>query len=150
MTHVRASRLTDAELIYSPSQIALAAFALAAPDLAIQWANSKLRTDPTAPAVTIDTLFHQIDLLKSLITSVGHPPDIEAVREVDRRLKLCKNPEKIVGSVSYLAKKAEEEKKAEEKRNKKANEAATEGKDPFHQGTVKTVLGLVDYDDDDD
>ncbi|KAG6868088.1 hypothetical protein C0993_007667 [Termitomyces sp. T159_Od127] len=149
LTHVRASRLTDAELIYTPSQIALAAFALAAPDLAIQWANSKLRTDPTVPAVSIDTLFHQIDLLKSLIASVGHPPDVEAVREVDRRLKLCKNPEKIVGSTAYLAKKAEEDKKAEEKRNKKLVELTVEGKDPFHQETGKISLGLVDYDDDD-
>ncbi|KAG6879743.1 hypothetical protein C0992_012346 [Termitomyces sp. T32_za158] len=150
LTYVRASRLTDAELIYTPSQIALAAFALAAPNLAIQWANSKLQTNRTTPAVSIDTFFHQIDLLKSLITSVGYPPDIEAVREVDRRLKLCKNPEKIVGSTAYLAKKAEEEKRAEEKRNKKANETVAEGKDPFQQEDEKIALGLVDYDDDDD
>ncbi|KAG6901912.1 hypothetical protein C0995_006750 [Termitomyces sp. Mi166 len=148
LTHVRASRLTDAELIYTPSQIALAAFALVAPELAIQWVNSKLQTDPTMSVLSADAFYHQIDILKSLITSVGHPPDIEAVREVDRRLKLCKNPEKIVGSAAYLAKKAEEEKKAEEKRNKKANEAVAEGKDPFRQETAKVMLGLVDYDDD--
>ena len=146
LTHVRASRLTDAELIYTPSQIALAAFALVAPELAIQWANTKLRTDQTTLALSIDTFHHHIDSLKSLITSVGRPPDVEAVREVERRLKLCKNPEKIVGSAAYLAKKAEEEKKAEEKRNKKANEAV-EAKDPFE--TTKVTLGLVDYDDDD-
>ncbi|KAG5730890.1 Cyclin mcs2, partial [Termitomyces sp. T112] len=51
LTHVRASRLTDAELIYTPSQIALAAFALVAPELANQWSNSKLRTDPSTPAL---------------------------------------------------------------------------------------------------
>jgi cyclin H len=52
------------------------------------------------------------------------------VREVDRRLKLCKNPEKVVGSKAYLARKAEDERKAEEKRSKKAMDVQ-EDADPF-------------------
>ncbi|KAG6836811.1 hypothetical protein H0H93_002833 [Arthromyces matolae] len=149
LTHIRASRLTDAELIYAPSQIALAAFGLVAPDLATQWSILKLRPNSTTPNLTVDTLSDQTNTLKNLIASYGHPPEIEAVREVDRRLKLCKNPEKIVGSHAYLVKKGEEEKKAEERRHKKASEMPLEGKDPFEQST-KAPAGLVDYDDDDD
>ncbi|KAG6846005.1 hypothetical protein H0H87_011053 [Tephrocybe sp. NHM501043] len=147
LTHIRASRLTDAELIYTPSQIALTAFSLAAPELASQWLRSKVPADPLA--LTTTTLPVLVDALASLIMTTGQPPDIEAVREVDRRLKLCKNPEKIVGSHAYLAKKAEEEKKAEEKRCKKASETVKDIQDPFHS-TAKDSRGLVDYDDDDD
>lgn len=81
----------------------------------------------------------------------GHSPDIEAVREVDRRLKLCKNPEKVVGSQAYLAKMAEEEKKAENKRQKKVDELhrAMTDDDPFGNELVARP-GLVNYEDEDD
>ncbi|KAG6911852.1 hypothetical protein DXG01_000099 [Tephrocybe rancida] len=149
MAHIRASRLTDSELIYTPSQIALAALSLTAPNLASQWSDSKLERASASLALTANTLPTLLDSVKTVISSCGHPPDLEAVREVDRRLKLCKNPEKIVGSHAYLAKKAEEEKKAAEKRNKKASDVV-EGEDPFNHGTTKDLRGLVDYDDDDD
>lgn len=93
-----------------------------------------------------------IEEIKSLILSQGCPPQVEAVREVDRRLRLCKNPEKVPGSKAFLAKKAAEEKLAEEKRLKKAatqNKAIAEG-DPFGGGIPASRPGLVDYDDDDD
>jgi cyclin H len=94
-----------------------------------------------------------VNAIKLLITQSGQPPDVDSVRTVDRRLKLCKNPEKVVGSSAYLAKKKEEERKAEEKRNRKAEEVrkAIEDGDPF--GDVlreKAETGLVDDDDDDD
>ena len=68
-----------------------------------------------------------------MIIHLGHPPDVEAVREVDRRLRLCKNPEKVVGSKAYLARKAEEERHAEAKRSKKAEDIqrSMESEDPF-------------------
>lgn len=73
------------------------------------------------------------------------------MREVDRRLKLCKNPEKVVGSKAFLARKAEEEKKAEDKRNRKAEEArrAMEDGDPFGEELGEGKDGIVDDDDDD-
>ncbi|EPQ60824.1 cyclin-like protein [Gloeophyllum trabeum ATCC 11539] len=122
-THVRASRLTDAELIYTPSQIALAAFSLASPNLASLWAHSKDSSN----------VLQVIEPLKQMILQDSHPPDVEAVRDVDRRLKLCKNPEKVIGSKAYLARKAQEEKTAAEKRAKKAEEIrkAMEENDPF-------------------
>jgi len=149
LSHVRASRLTDAELIYTPSQIAIACMSLSSPTFASQWVSSKSRSSHF-----VSTLESTIDAIKSLIITSGQPPPVESVREVDRRLKLCKNPEKVVGSKAYLARKAEEEKRAEEKRTRKAEDVrrAMDDGDPFGDelsGKSKDVL-LVDYDDDDD
>ncbi|KAH9486787.1 Cyclin mcs2 [Psilocybe cubensis] len=147
--HIRASRLTDAELIYTPSQIALAAFSLTLPDITSEWIASKTPSDSWR-------LTKSINEIKEMITSQGHPPNIESVREVDRRLKICKNPEKVVGSKAYLARKRDEERIAEEKRNKKVAELQKEldESDPFgtELGDKRRALagGLVDYDDDDD
>lgn len=145
LNYVRASRLTDAELIYTPSQIALAAFSLAAPVISIAWLKNKAPSESSA----LDSLLEDI---KSLITSHGRNPNVDAVRDVDRRLKLCKNPEKVVGSKAYCMKKAEDEKKAEERRSKKAIEIqnAVANGDPFGNELTKPRVGLVDYDDDDD
>lgn len=160
LIHVRAARLTDAEFIYTPSQIALACISLTAPDLAKKWLESKEnmpvpenRTDiPPRPSAT--TLFASIEAIKSIITNAGKVPDVEAVREVDRRLRTCKNPEKVVGTKAYLARKAKAEKKAEEKKNKKAEIQKATGAadtDPFGDPLSEPVKpGLVDYDDDDD
>jgi cyclin H len=138
--HVRIARLTDAELIYTPSQIALACLALANPSSAGQWVSSK-------SVRGANELEGAIEAIKELITRTGHVPDVESVREVDRRLKLCKNPEKVVGSKAYLAKKAEEARKAEEKRSKKAMEVqqTMEAGDPFGD-----ELAVQTVDDDDD
>lgn len=143
--HIRASRLTDAELIYTPSQIALAAFALTLPEIASQWLAAKLPTEVTnLKKATEDIMF--------MITTHGQPPNIEAVREVDRRLKLCKNPEKVVGSKAYLARKQDEERISEEKRHKKAAETqrSVDEEDVFGNELGQKRQGLVDYDDDDD
>ena len=96
-----------------------------------------------------------IDDIKHLITSQGHTPDVESVREVDRRLRICKNPEKVIGSKAFLARKLEDERLAEEKRSKKAAEMAemqegANNSDPFGNELSKTRQLLVDYDDDDD
>lgn len=144
MQHVRASRLTDAELVYSPSQIALAAFALASPDLAASWARSKGANS----AVDI------IEDIKTMILQDGMGPDVERVRDVDRRLRSCKNPEKIPGTKAYIAKKAEEEARARKKRERKAENVkrTMEAGDPFGDELSRDGVdaGLDDDDDDDD
>ena len=117
MDHIRAARLTDAELIYTPSQVALAALSMAAPTLASQWMESK--ASKAADKLSVDDLKTTVNQIQALIREFGHAPDVESVREVDRRLKLCKNPERVVGSKAYLAKKAEEEKRLAEKKSKK-------------------------------
>ncbi|KIM48059.1 hypothetical protein M413DRAFT_16098 [Hebeloma cylindrosporum] len=144
LNHIRASRLTDAELIYTPSQIALAAFSLSWPELASQWAATKESTELTSLSqITED--------IKLMITSCGRAPNIESVREVDRRLKLCKNPEKVIGSKAYLARKREEDRKVEERRNKKVgSQKGTDESDPFGNELSQRKGGLVDYEDDDD
>ena len=73
------------------------------------------------------------------------------VREVDRRLKLCKNPEKVVGSSAYLAKKAEEERQATKKRTRKADETRNAtGEDPFGSELGATLDDDNGDDDDED
>ena len=94
-----------------------------------------------------------LEPIKALILRDGSPPDVEAVREVDRRLRLCKNPEKIPGTNAYNKKQQELERKADEKRRRKAEAAriAMEEGDPF--GSVlakKAVAADMDDDDDDD
>ncbi|KAJ3836878.1 cyclin-like protein [Lentinula raphanica] len=160
LAYVRAARLTDAEFIYTPSQIALACMHLAAPELAQKWLESKTnmpipenQTDiPPRPSAA--ALATSIEAIKSIITETGKVPNVEAVREVDLRLRTCKNPEKVVGTKAYLARKAEAEKKAEEKRNKKVEgqKMNSAGEvDPFGDPLAEPAKpGLVDYDDDDD
>lgn len=94
-----------------------------------------------------------IEAAKSMIQIQSQAPEVPAVREVDRRLRLCKNPEKVPGSKAFLAKKAAEEAKAEERRQQKAaatQQKAMEEGDPFDTEPVQSRPGLVDYDDDDD
>lgn len=139
--HVRASRLTDAELIYAPSQIALASFSMVNPGLTEAWALSKGSS----------AVLSVIDGIKSMITADGQAPDVERVREVDRRLRICKNPEKIVGSKAYLAKKAADEAREEKKRSKKAEESRRnmEADNPFGDeiGSGEGVDPNLDDDD---
>ncbi|EJF66585.1 cyclin-like protein [Dichomitus squalens] len=144
--HVRAARLTDAEFIYTPSQIALACFSLASPTLASAWARAKFPSLPHPPVADV------LGSIEAMILREGSPPDVEAVREVDRRLRLCKNPEKIVGSNAYNKKLQEKEKKAEEKRIRKAEAAriAMEEGDPFGNELAKKAVEELDDDDDDD
>lgn len=143
LKHVRASRLTDAELIYPPSQIALAALSLANPEHASNWMNTKV-----PDVVGMDNLKQLLSGVQSMM-SQGQPPGVDDVRDVDRRLRLCKNPEKVIGSKAYLAKKMDDERIAVEKRSKKAAESkAIEGDDPF--GTELKSKGLVDYEDEDE
>ena len=131
--------------MYTPSQIALACFSLASPGLASAWARAKFPSVPHPPVLDV------LEPIKGVIQQDGSPPDVEAVREVDRRLRLCKNPEKIVGSNAYNKKMQEKERKADEKRRRKAEAAriAMEEGDPFGTELAKKAA-LDDLDDDDD
>lgn len=149
LEHIRASRLSDVELIYTPSQIALACFDLASPALARAWARSKMSSPEASPPSTeADEILAILEPIKATITAQGQLPDVEAVREVDKRLKLCKNPEKVVGSNAYNKKQEEKQRKADEKRKRKADSVrrAMAADDPFG-----SELGEKDdFDDDDD
>ncbi|KAH7921781.1 cyclin-like protein [Leucogyrophana mollusca] len=153
LKHVRASRFTDAELIYTPSQIALACLSIASPLICQRWADSKSAVSPSSQPLS-EVLEDTLGAIKFMVMQAGQPPDVESVREVDRRLKLCKNPEKVVGSKAYLARIAEDEHRAEQKRNKKANDvrrALAEG-DPFGSELTdkEKAERLAELDEDDD
>jgi len=137
LQHLHTSRLTDVELIYPPSQIALACLSLAQPEIAAFWARTK----------NADVALEAVESIKRMITQDGDVPSVDVVREIDRRLKICKNPEKVVGSKAYLAKKAREEKEAELKRMKKAEivRRAVEEGNPFGE----ELVGRANLDDDD-
>jgi cyclin H len=92
LPYVQAGRLTDAELIYPPSQIALACLYLASQDLAEQWARAK------CGEVEAPNVMTSVRQIVTMIEQEGVMPDVEVVRGIDRRLKVCKNPEKVVGS----------------------------------------------------
>lgn len=72
--------------------------------------------------------------IASLVEREAKAIDVEAVREVDRRLRTCKNPEKTAGSVVYESKKAAETRRATERKDEKdanARQAMLEEEDPF-------------------
>ncbi|KAF8314207.1 cyclin-like protein [Clavulina sp. PMI_390] len=119
---VRQARLTDVELLYTPSQIALACWHLAAPGLAEQWARAKFE----------EAVIPLLGEIKDAIAREGGVPDVERVRDIDKRLKICKNPEKVEGTKAYARKQAAEEAALEEKREKKLADARrNQPKDPF-------------------
>jgi cyclin H len=139
MAHIRASRLTDAELIYTPSQIALACLSMVSEPAAAEWMRAK--GADVAPI---------LDAVKALVQRESVVPDDEAVRAIDQRLKLCKNPEKVPGTRAYAAREEEERRRADEKRVKKAAAAqeAMDAEDPF-SGKDGGGEALDDDDDDD-
>ena len=88
---VRASRLTDLELIYTPSQIALACLYGASEPLGEKWARMK---SPNGADEILALSRH----IQAVIDQDSPPPDLEVVRGIDKRLKICTNPEKVAGS----------------------------------------------------
>lgn len=133
---VRRSRLTDCEFIYTPSQIGLAAIHTQSPELAMSWALSKGSNEATMKKICKD--------IESIVEREAKPIDVEAVREVDRRLRTCKNPEKTAGSVVYENKKAAEYKRASDRKDEKmaiARQAMQEEEDPFGGNLKAKAVG---------
>ena len=142
-------RLTDAEFLYTPSQIALAAFHLTDPSLAERWLSSKLALSEADTSLRqrgrgADGQTHEeekqsaqsivrgiVDPIVDLVESAKKAVDVEAVREVDRRLKYCKNPEKDPDSVLYKKRAAQQEEEQQKKKQKKDEEAKSREVDPF-------------------
>ncbi|KAF8509761.1 cyclin-like protein [Hysterangium stoloniferum] len=144
ITQVRSSRLTDAELIYTPSQIALACLASSSSAAAQSWAHSK----------GVSSIFDSvIPSIQDLIAQSGIPPEVGVVKGIDKRLRICKNPEKVKGSKAWERREKEREERARIKREKKAEETrkAMEA-DPFGGELVdgNVISGGMPLDDDDD
>ncbi|KZT61674.1 cyclin-like protein [Calocera cornea HHB12733] len=144
--YVSVSRLTDAEFIYAPSQIAAAAWHLADPALLEKWLAAKGESGALPLIKTI----------ASLIEKEGKAPNLAVAKDVDARLRICKNPEKVEGSKAYLRRQAEQQEEATAKRQKKAERAAKAlADDPFASVPIDgaeqngTKIGEFDMDDDD-
>lgn len=63
------------------------------PTLAEQWARAKFEPD-------VIGILPQIG---KMIVDQGKPPNVESVREIDKRLRICKNPEKVEGTKAYVS-----------------------------------------------
>ncbi|KAG8927870.1 hypothetical protein FRC01_006786 [Tulasnella sp. 417] len=133
LERVRASRMTDAELIFTPSQIALACLHSVSPALAEQWVDLK---SPNSADAVMET----VSRIQEIIDTQSAPPDLVMVKDIDRRLKICTNPEKVVGSKAYLAKQAEIEAEAARKRAKKAEGLRAMERDPFADDTPGATI----------
>lgn len=143
--------MTDAEFLYTPSQIALAAFHMADPPLAERWLGSKLalvkdsklkkgsgddnaKQEDAAVSISADNLLRDVvDPLVGLAEKGRRAVDIQAVREVDRRLKYCHNPEKDPNSSLYKKREREREEEESRKRQRKLDDAKARAgpEDPF-------------------
>ncbi|KAL8291802.1 hypothetical protein RQP46_002060 [Phenoliferia psychrophenolica] len=124
---IRHSRLTDAEFIYTPSQIALSAYRLANPPLVDFWIGTKESRKGKEVAteneedLARDELVECLDQITEMIqNAIANPVAKEKVKEVDQRLKWANNPEKDPNSALYKKRKAEEEAVREEKAQAKA------------------------------
>jgi cyclin H len=110
--HLRASRLTDLEFIYSPSQIALACFRMIDPSIVETWLGIKV-TKLSSSSALVETeaakkeegerlgdqkeqgVLKMLQAIEIVIREVEkNGVDRAKVTEVDKRLKWAHNPEK--------------------------------------------------------
>lgn len=106
LQYLRASRLTDAEFIYTPSQIALACFRLANPELVDRFLDWRYDT-ADAEEVEVHGPPYGIERtrLGQILLDVGEmikegtvELDLKVIKGIDKRLKSCTNPEKVPGT----------------------------------------------------
>ncbi|KAJ2788081.1 hypothetical protein GGI15_000102 [Coemansia interrupta] len=103
--YIDQSLYTDLVFLYQPSQIALGAFKLAAKD-------KELDIDPYLTecfeARLLETLYTILDDIQEII--LAHKSiTLEKAREIDRKLILCRNPEKNPNSKLYKKNAADKE-----------------------------------------
>lgn len=105
------SRLTDAEFLWSPSQIGLACWRLSIPSVVDDFLADKYTTwtppngyadDEDGPltypyGIPLDRLKTILDDIQN---TVKNSPDLEQkqIKEIDKRLKSCINPERVPGT----------------------------------------------------
>ena len=110
MDHIRHSRLTDLEFVYTPSQTAAAAWYLASPELTESWGRAKGMTEES------------IQYIRDASTMIAEEEargemDVEFVREIDRRLRVLKG-------MRDRAREKQEKAVLEAKKARKAQQAA--------------------------
>ncbi|WAR57924.1 hypothetical protein PtB15_5B154 [Puccinia triticina] len=141
---LRAARLTDAEFLWTPSQIACAAWWVADQPATEAWLKAKadrLQPHPTPttsppspqlpkPNLALEPLTQHLSGLSELLIQAQHKPiDKDRVTAVDRRLRFCRNPEKDPNSALFKIKQAELESADLAKHHQKYPAGANQ--DPF-------------------
>ncbi|KAK6909068.1 hypothetical protein I203_103079 [Kwoniella mangroviensis CBS 8507] len=113
--------LTDLEFIYTPSQIGLACFHLSNSQLVEDYLERKYSTESTEDEDEVeiekltfgmrkDRLLEILSNIEATIEKDGQSEiDLKKVKEIDKRLKNCTNPEKIPGTALYVKRKREKE-----------------------------------------
>ncbi|KAK8853355.1 hypothetical protein IAR55_004059 [Kwoniella newhampshirensis] len=115
LAHLSSSLLTDAEFIYTPSQISLACIRLANQSLIDSFLNeryaslSKNDEDGLPYGIERAGLVGILEKIERMIGDGGEEMGLKKVKEVDKRLKQCTNPEKIPGTALYMKWKQEKE-----------------------------------------
>jgi len=118
---LRAARLTDLEFLWTPSQIACAAWWTADRAVTEPWLKAKAdrvantsSSGPTADqdhvlaSLGVDPLLQHIQDLSQILIQAQHKPiDKDRVTAVDRRLRFCRNPEKDPNSALFKIKQAQ-------------------------------------------
>jgi len=97
--------LTDLEFTHSPSQIALACFRLSSPiliDAFLEWKYRSYDGEGLLYGVERDELLEIIRDIEGVITGARGEVDKTKVKEIDKRLKGCSNPEKVPGTALYV------------------------------------------------
>lgn len=104
LEYLSASRRTDLEFTHSPSQISLAAWYLADQDLVMKYlegkyGDSERMDDAEEPFGTPkDRIEEILEQLADIVKAAQGDLDLKKVKEVDKRLKGCTNPEKVPGT----------------------------------------------------
>lgn len=87
--------LTDAYFLYTPSQIWLSALLLADGPLANFYIDTKFPTPSTLKPKLMTTLQSCAALLRSSPPVEPEEAEVNALKKIDKKLYLCRNPEKI-------------------------------------------------------
>lgn len=105
LDRLHASRYTDAEFLYSPAQIALACWRASNRELVdnfLDWKYESAASEEGAPqpyGCSVSDLRRIIEEVEEVVKDdSGANPELKRIKEVDKRLKACTNPEKIPGT----------------------------------------------------
>ena len=98
LDHLTTSHLTDAEFLFTPSQIALACWQLADGEIVSLYLKWKYGQEGELQfGIARDALEEKLRSVAETISS-GPEMDMKLVKSVDKRLKGCTNPEKVPGT----------------------------------------------------
>ena len=89
------AQLTDAYFLYTPSQILLASLTLADEPLAVFYVESKLSLPAEMQLKLMTTLQACSTLLKSSPSAKPGEEEMNELKRIDKKLYMCRNPEKI-------------------------------------------------------